>query len=374
MRPSIPATFMRGGTSKALMFRRADLPGDSSEWAQLFLAALGSPDPHGRQLNGMGGGLSSLSKVCVVGPASVEDADVDFTFAQVQIKRAAVDYSGNCGNMSAAVGPFALYSGQLRRPDGQTRVRIHNTNTGKLIEAGFAVADGLPVERGDLVIPGVAAGGAPLRLDFVDPGGAATGRLLPTGRCVDELSTPDGTVRASLVDAGNPCVFVRAADLGLTGLESPAVLDDDQRLLERLATIRAHGSVAMGLAPSVEAARDRSLTPFVAVVGAPGDYPTTSGELVRGADYTLSTRFVSNGQPHRAIPGTGALCLAVAAHLPGTVVSDLRHDRRRDVLVGTPAGLLPVDADVHETEAGWQAHSVTSYRTFRRLFRGDVFV
>jgi 2-methylaconitate cis-trans-isomerase PrpF len=365
---------MRGGTSKALMFRRDALPGDRGEWDPLLLTAMGSPDPYGRQLNGMGGGLSSLSKVCVVGPSERTAVDVDFTFAQVQIGRGLVDYSGNCGNMSAAIGPFALHAGLIERPDGDASVLVHNTNTAKLVRAEFTVREGLAVEHGDFAIPGVGGTGAPVRLDFLDPGGSATGKLLPTGSPTDELVTPLGTFTISIVDAGNVCVFVRAADLGLTGTEPPEQLDVDADALAALGTIRTHASVAMGLTGSIEEALNRPLTPFIAVLGPPGSYTTSDGQTVDGGAYDLSARFVSNGQPHRAVPGTGALCLAVAARLPKTVPATLCDASDSGLRVGTPAGIVPVEADVEARDDQWHALSATSFRTARRLFTGHVFV
>src|SRR5277367_2811243 len=216
---AFPAVFMRGGTSRAIMFHAKDLP-RREEWDPIFLAAMGSPDPNGRQLNGMGGGISSLSKVCVIAPSTRNDADVDYTFAQVQIREPRVDYRANCGNMSSAVGPFAMDEG-LVRADGETAtVRIYNTNTKKLIHATFPLRDNLPRYDGDLVIPGVAGSGAPVRLDFIAPGGATTGKLLPTGNPIDTLDVPGvGKIAASMLDAANAGVLVRAADLGLTGVE-----------------------------------------------------------------------------------------------------------------------------------------------------------
>src|SRR5271166_5435755 len=201
---AIPAVFMRGGTSKALMLHARDLPPDRGHWAPLFTAAMGTPDPYGRQLDGMGGGVSSLSKVCVLAPSQREDADIDYTFAQVLIKEARVDYKGNCGNMSAAVGPFAVDEGLVRPNGDQANIRIFNTNTSKVIHANFPVEEGRARYDGDLVIPGVGGSGAPIRLDFLQPGGASTGKLLPSGQALDLLHVPDfGAVEASLVDAAN---------------------------------------------------------------------------------------------------------------------------------------------------------------------------
>ena len=252
----LPAVFMRGGTSKALMFHSRDLPAEPSEWDALFLRAIGSPDPHGRQLNGMGGGVSSLSKVCVIGPPSRKDADIDYTFAQVLVKDARVDYSGNCGNMSSAVGPFAIDEQLISVRDGDAIVRIHNTNTKKIIHAAFRIEEGEACEDGDLVIPGVAGTGAPIRLDFLEPGGATTGKLLPTGHVVDRLEVPGlGNIDASLIDAANATVFVSAASLGLQGTELPDALEQNRAVLERIVAIRAAGSVAMGITPDLTAAR-----------------------------------------------------------------------------------------------------------------------
>ncbi|MCI0345713.1 MAG: PrpF family protein, partial [Chloroflexi bacterium] len=220
MQRRIRSVFVRGGTSRALVFHQRDLPSDRAAWDAIFLAALGSPDPGGRQLDGLGGGISSLSKVAVVGPSSRPDADVDYTFGQVEVTRAAVDYRGNCGNISSAIGPFAIDEALVPAREPLTVVRIHNTNTRKLIHARIPVEAGQAAVRGDFRLDGVPGSGARIALDFLDPGGAGTGRLLPTGHPQDALEVPGlGTIAASLVDATNPMVFVRAKDLGLDGTE-----------------------------------------------------------------------------------------------------------------------------------------------------------
>lgn len=374
---AIRAVFMRGGTSKALMFRQADLPAARADWVPIFLAAMGSPDPNGRQLDGMGGGLSSLSKICVIGPPSRPDADVDYTFAQVGIGRAEVDFAGNCGNMSSAVGPFAVQEGLVPRPaDGMALVRIHNVNTGKIIHAHFAVAAGEPLVAGDCVLDGVAGSAAPIRLDFIAPGGAKTGRALPSGNAVDDLMLPDGSrIRASLVDAANPCVFVLAADLGLSGTEAPAQLDADMALLARLEAIRQAGSVAMGLAPNLAAAERLQSIPKVAVIAAPQPFNSLSGQAYMVADSDILVRMISVGQPHRAVPLTGGLCLGVACRLPGTLAQGLLppgHDGT--IRIGHASGILLVDAQLGGQDAAGLpavAHA-TVYRTARRLFQGEV--
>ena len=211
----IQAVFMRGGTSKALMLHKRDLPSNQAKWGRLFTAAMGSPDPYGRQLDGMGGGVTSLSKVCIISPSAREDADVDYTFCQVLVNDAEVQYKGNCGNMSSAVGPFAVDEGLVTASGETATVRIFNTNTGKIIHGTFPVEQGMARYDGDLVIPGVSGTGAPIRLDFVEPGGASTGSLLPTGHVVDQMEVPGlGSIGVSLVDAANAAVFVRARDVG----------------------------------------------------------------------------------------------------------------------------------------------------------------
>ena len=373
---ALPAVFMRGGTSRAVMFHRRDLP-ERRGWDPIFLAAMGSPDPHGRQLNGMGGGISSLSKVCILSPSERPDADVDYTFAQVQIREAAVDYRGNCGNMSSAVGPFAVDEG-LVRTDGDTAVvRIFNTNTGKIIRSTFPLVDGRAAVDGTMAIPGVAGTGAPVRLDFLSPGGAITGKLLPTGNAMDRLDVAGvGAIEVSMIDAAAACVFVRASDLGLTGTELPEALDADSVLLDRLQRIRRAAAVVMGIAADDAAAGRGIGVPAIGFVAPPGAAPTLSGEMIAPGDVDLTARFISNGQPHRALPLTASLCTAVAARIEGTLPARaLTAAPPGAVRIGMPSGVLTVDADVSLAPAtGWVAHSGALYRTARRLFDGRIYV
>lgn len=368
------AVFARGGTSKALIFHRQDLPPDRACWDAIFLAAMGSPDAYGRQLDGMGGGISSLSKVCVVGPPTRSDADVDYTFAQVQVKEARVDYSGNCGNMSSAIGPFAVDEGLVGAASGEATVRIHNTNTGKIIHSTFPVAHGRSVERGELVIPGVSGSGAPVRLDFLEPGGASTGRLLPTGRSADRLEVPGiGAVPVSLVDAANACVFLDAETLELAGSELPDELDARPALLERIALIRAHASVAMGIASSPQEAHGKRMIPLVAIVCAPRDATTLDGSVLPAEAVDLTVRMIASGQPHRALPLTGSLCVAVACGIDDTLANRfVRKGRAGSLRLGMPSGVIQVDAEVVRDGAGWHAVRGSFYRTTRRLFTGTV--
>lgn len=376
-RHRLQAVFMRGGTSKALMLHREHLPSDRADWAPIFLRAIGSPDPNGRQLDGMGGGVSSLSKVCVLSRSNRPDADIDYTFAQVLVKDAHVDYGGNCGNMSSAVGPFAVDEGLVQVDDGMATVRIYNTNTDRIIHSTFEVREGEAMEQGSLAIPGVAGTGAPIRLDFLSPGGASTGRLLPTGRPVDTVQVPGvGPVEVSMVDAANAVVLVEAAAIGLTGTELPDALERDAVAMERLASIRLQASVAMGIAGSIEEARSRTVVPFVGFVAAPCDARTLSGDILSGDVVDLTARVVSNGQPHRALPLTASLCIAVAASIDGTVAARVR----RPAAAGTdgvlrlamPSGVLQVGARVTGDPGQWVAERGSFYRTARRLFDGHV--
>ncbi|HEV7574923.1 MAG TPA: PrpF domain-containing protein [Caldimonas sp.] len=370
------AAFIRGGTSKGLVFRAADLPAERAAQEAIFLRAMGSPDPYGRQLDGMGGGISSLSKVCIVGPSTRPDADVDYTFVQVQIREARCDWRGNCGNMSAAIGPFAVDEGLVASPrDGDALVRIHNTNTGKIIHSRFVVRDGRSVDEGDLEIPGVSGTGAAVRLDFMAPGGASTGRLLPTGRIVDTLEIAGhGPVQASLVDAANACVFLDAVAFGLTGTELPDALEADPARLALLEAVRRQASVAMGIAADLDEAAAIRIIPFVALVGAPQPNPLLDGRTLPGDAADLVVRMISNGQPHRALPLTGSLCTAVAAAIEGTVPNHLARPGRSGALrLAMPSGVLAVAADVRRRDDGaWHAERGSFYRTTRRLFDGVV--
>ncbi len=366
----IPAIYMRGGTSKALMFRAADLPADRAQWDAIFLGAMGVPDPNGRQLDGMGGGLSSLNKVCVVGPPSRPDADVDYTFVQLGNEEALVDYGGNCGNMSSAIGPFAIEEGIVAAPaDGEAAVRIHNTNTGKIIIARFPVQSGMLAAEGDFALDGVAGTAAPIKLEFVEPGGAKTGHLLPTGSPVDSLDVPGlGPIAASCIDAANPCVFVAASDLGLTGTELPTALERDALFLERMEAIRQAASVAMGLTADLAAAKQLASIPKVAMIAAPQSAPTLSGRMIEAHEIDIAVRMISVGQPHRAVPITGAVCLAVAARVPGTIPHRLCANAEGPIRIGHASGSILVDATVLDGKA----LNGAVFRSARRLFEGNV--
>jgi 2-methylaconitate cis-trans-isomerase PrpF len=360
------------------VFHARDLPFDRSKWDRVFLAAMGSPDAYGRQLDGMGGGISSVSKVCVIAPSVQQGADVDYTFGQVLIKEPRVDYSGNCGNMLSAVGPFSVDEGLVQAVGDQALVRIFNTNTSKIIHSVFPIEGGQTRYHGAFSIPGVGGTGAPIRLDFIEPGGATTGKLLPTGQTRETLQGPEfGELEASMVDAGNACVFIKAASIGLTGTELPEVIEGDPRILEILQAIRAAASIRMGISKDADSARAISAVPYVGFVSAPADAPTISGEVISANRLDLAVRIISNGQPHRALPLTASLCTAVAAQIRGTVVQDmLRRDSvgKESLHLGMPSGVLTVGAEVAQSGSNWVARRGSFYRTARRLFDGRVYL
>jgi len=368
------AVFMRGGTSKAVMFHRADLPGDEALWPSIFTRVMGSPDPNGRQLDGMGGGISSLSKVCVIGPPSRADADVDYTFAQVGVDNDIVDFGSNCGNMSSAVGPYAIDEGLVPRPNGDwATVRIHNTNTRKIIVSRFPVEGDVAAVEGDLALDGVAGTGAPIKLDFLEPAGAKTGKLLPTGHATQMLDVPGhGQIEASLIDAAAACVFVRASDLGRTATERPEEIERDKALMDRLEAIRRAASRAMGITNDWDAAGRAMAAPKVAMLAAPAEFRTLSGRVMRVDDTDIMIRMISAGQPHRAVPLTGSLCLAVACRVPGSIPNALATGTG-DVRIGHPSGSILVAADVRPGANGPEAPAASVYRTARKLFQGEVF-
>ena len=365
----IRAVYMRGGTSRALFFHAADLSKDPAARDRVLLAALGSPDPYGRQLDGLGGGISSLSKAMMVTPPSVSEADVDYTFAQVSVNEPLVDYAGNCGNCTAAVGPFAIDEGLVPAAEPETTVRLYNTNTKKLVVAHVPVEDGEAAAAGDFELPGVPGKGARIALDFLDPGGAVTGTLLPTGRPRDILEALSaGTLEVSLVDATNPMVFVRAKDVGLLGTEAPDAIDGDRSLGARLEAIRAVGAKVMGVAPG-------PAVPKIAIVAPPAAFRALDGSPVQPSDMDICARVISMGKCHRAFALTAAMCLAVAARIEGSVVHEmLPRALPADVRLGHPSGVLPINAAVERKAGQWWARQVTVYRTARRLMEGFIRV
>jgi len=370
----IPACFWRGGSSKGVFFHARDLPADRARLNAIFLAVLGSPDPYGRQLNGMGGGISSLSKAVIIGPPSRPDADIDYTFAQVSVDRPEVDWSGNCGNLSAAVGPFAVEEGLVHVPDGEVTLRIHQVNTAKIIQARFAVQGGRAVTEGPLAIAGVSGTGAPIAVEVLDPGGSVASDLLPSGNARDFMTLPDGgTVEASLVDATNPVVFLRASDFGLTGTDLPEKIEADAALMARLEQVRRLGGVAMGLAANPQ---DVPLAnPRVALLSAPASFTAIDGQGHDAGGHDIAVRMLSMGRVHRAVTLTGAMCLGVAVRIAGTIPHSLaRPACAGELRIANPSGVLSTSASVRQEGGRWIADSAGVYRTARCLMKGAVAV
>ena len=371
----IPAVFMRGGSSKGIVVRGSDLPADPAERDRALLAIMGSPDPYGRQLDGMGGGLSSVSKVVIIDPPSRPDADVDYLFAQVAVDQALVDYGANCGNMSAAVGPYAVEHGLVDARDGEALVRINQINTAKMIHARFAVEDGKAVTAGDLAIAGVAGTGARIRLDFLDPGGAVTSALLPTGHVVDRLQSEDfGAIDLTLLDASNAAAFVRARDVGLTGAELPDAIEAIPGLMAKLDRLRRQAGVLMGLADGPAAVGPSN--PRLVIVAAPAPFQTLSGETVGPAEHDIGVRMLNMGRAHRAIALTTAMGVGIACRIEGTVAHELTvaTGSPDEIRVGNPSGVVSVGAEVRREGGDWICDSGVVYRTARTLMRGEVAI
>jgi 2-methylaconitate isomerase len=378
----IPAVYMRGGTSKGVFFRASDLPADAARRDALLLRVVGSPDPYGKQIDGMGAASSSTSKVVIVAPSTRADSDVDYLFGQVAIDRPLIDWSGNCGNLTAAVGPFAIAEGWVKPGrDGEALVRIWQRNIGKRILAHVPVAGGEVVEEGDFVLDGVAFPAAEIRIEFLDPGGLgeagdSAGAMLPTGRVVDTLDVPGvGRIEATLITAGNPTVFVEAAAVGLQGHELQAAVTGDRELLARSEAIRAAAAVAMGLAKSpAEASATRLHTPKIAFVAPPRGYVASNGKSVPEGDIDLTIRMLSMGQLHHAVTGTGAVATAVACALEGTIPHRVQR-RGTNALatrLGHPSGTLTVGAAVVRSGDGWVVEKAVMSRSARRLMEGWV--
>jgi 2-methylaconitate cis-trans-isomerase PrpF len=365
---------MRGGTSRGAFLLQRDLPAGGDALDRVLLSIYGSPDA--RQIDGLGGAHPLTSKVAMIGPSTRADADVDYTFGQVRVHEAVVDYDGTCGNMSAAVGPFAIEQGLIEPIEPVTRVRIHNTNTGKVFIADVPVRDGLALVDGDCEVPGVPGQGAAIWLDFADAGGSMTGSILPTGQRREELTTLSGrTYLASLLDVSNPCVFVRAADLGLRGTELPDDFLDRPDLMAELEQIRGAAAARLGfVADAALATADSPAVPKMCLVAPPQDYLASTGTRVRADQVSLVARSMTMQEPHPAYQVTGATCTAVAALLAGTVVSEVaRHQPDAPVRIGHPSGIMRIDAVV---EDGPEPRIVRAAqeRTARRIMDGYVYV
>ncbi len=380
----IPAVYMRGGTSKGVFFRAQDLPADPVARESILLRVVGSPDPYGKQIDGMGGATSSTSKIVILAPSRRPDSDVDYLFGQVAIDRPFVDWTGNCGNLTAAVGPFAIAQGWVEAPrEGLAAVRIWQANIGKRIVAHVPMRGGEVVEEGDFVLDGVTFPAAEIRLEFLHPGGLgeggeAGGAMLPTGRVVDTIEVPGvGQVETTLITAGNPTVFVEAASLGLRGEDLQERLQNDAEVLLLAEAIRAHGAVAMGLAASAAEASARRLhTPKIAFVTRARAYSASDGKAIAARDIDLNVRMLSMGKLHHAVTGTGAVATAVACAIEGTVPQRLLSPGVDPLAtrIGHPSGVLAVGAQVAHTGERWVVEKAVMSRSARRLMEGWVRV
>jgi len=382
----IPATYIRGGTSKGVFFRLDDLP----EIAQvpgaardrLLLRVIGSPDPYGKHTDGMGGATSSTSKTVILSMSTQPDHDVDYLFGQVAIDRAFVDWSGNCGNLTAAVGAFAISCGLVdvqRVPrDGIAEVRIWQANIGKTIIAHVPMTGGEVQETGNFELDGVTFPAAEVRIEFLDPADS-TGAMFPTGALVDTLELPQdvvatGNLQVTLINAGIPTIFLNAADLGYSGCELQEAINGDPVALARFEKIRSHGALRMGLIDNLEQAADRQHTPKVAFVAAPADYTASSGKPIAAADIDLNVRALSMGMLHHAMMGTAAVAIATAAAIPGTLVNLAAGGGERNTLrFGHPSGTLKVGAEATQRNGGeWVVEKVVMSRSARVLMQGWV--
>ncbi|MDT8837155.1 2-methylaconitate cis-trans isomerase PrpF [Paraburkholderia fungorum] len=383
----IPATYMRGGTSKGVFFRLQDLPQAAqvpgAARDALLMRVIGSPDPYGKQIDGMGGATSSTSKTVIIAKSSKPDHDVDYLFGQVSIDKAFVDWSGNCGNLSAAVGPFAISAGLVdasRIPhNGVAIVRIWQANIGKTIIAHVPITDGAVQETGDFELDGVTFPAAEVQLEFMDPAAeeeGAGGAMFPTGNLVDDLDVPGvGTLKATMINAGIPTIFVNAEAIGYKGTELQDAINSDDKALAMFETIRAHGAVRMGLIKNIDEIATRQHTPKIAFVARPADYVASSGKRVAASDVDLLVRAMSMGKLHHAMMGTAAVAIGTAAAISGTLVNLAAGGGARDaVRFGHPSGTLRVGAEAREEGGEWTVTKAIMSRSARVLMEGWVRV
>jgi probable AcnD-accessory protein PrpF len=378
----ISATYMRGGTSKGVFFRRSDLPHNPLERDRLLLRTIGSPDPYRQHIDGMGGATSSTSKVVVVWSSSKPGCDVEYDFGQVAVDKPIIDWSGNCGNLTSAVGPFAIAEGIIQAPrDGIALVHLHNRGMDARIDAYVPMSDGEVVEGGDFELDGVAFPGAEIRLEFLHSTHEAdslheSDSLFPTGLGMEKLDVPGmGSFDATMTTAGNPTVFVLASQLDLQGNEGQASINTDTAMLAKLEAIRLCGAVRMGMARNFREAAEVCLhTPKVCFVGRPSAFVAASGRVVSATEIDLNARIVSMGKLHHAMTGTGAIAIGVAAATPGTLVSQLLDGARSSIRFGHASGSIRVGAEAEEVDGAFRVTKVVLSRSARRLMEGSVFV
>ena len=383
----IPATYMRGGTSKGVFFRLEDLPAScrvpGPARGRLFQRVIGSPDPYAKHIDGMGGATSSTSKCVIISPSDRPGHDVDYLYGQVSIDTDFVDWSGNCGNLSTAAGAFAIHAGYVDTgPDGVREVRIWQANIGKTILAHVPVSGGAVQETGDFELDGVTFPAAEIVLEFLDPAdeGEDGGAMFPTGNLVDELDVPEdlvagGRLTATLINAGIPTIFVNAADLGFAGTELQDAINGDPAILKRFEALRAIGALKMGLIDTLEGAAQRQHTPKIAFVSPPKDYVSSSGRAITAGEVDLLVRALSMGKLHHAMMGTAAVAIGAAAAVPGTLVNlAAGGGERKAVRFGHPSGTLRVGAEAVQHDGEWTVTRAIMSRSARRLMDGWVYV
>lgn len=368
----IPCVILRGGTSKGIYLKANHLPQDKEARDKVILEIFGSPDV--RQIDGLAGADPLTSKVAIIGPATHPDADVDYTFGQVSINAPYIDYSGNCGNISSGVGPFAIDEGFVAATGSLTTVKIHNTNTGKILIAEVPTEDGRAKVAGDCKIDGVPGTGAKIMMDFSGTAGSVTNKLLPTGNPVDTITTSAGPLQISIVDVSNPCVFVRAKDVGMKGGETPQEVNGNPKLLGLMEEIRAQACVMIGMAPDVATATAKSPAfPMVAYVAPAADYVDfTTGNTIRKEQVDFISRMMFMQVLHKTYPGTGTACTGAAAKIPGTIVHEaIPHiDSIKIIRIGHPAGVIEIEAGFEKGQLSRAAFA----RTARRIMEGYVYV
>ncbi len=372
----IKATYYRGGTSKGVFFQKKDLPTDNEkELNELFLKVIGSPDPNGRQLNGMGGGVSSVSKCVIISPSEREDADVDYNFIQIAIDQPIAEWNNNCGNLSGAVGPYAIQEGIIKPKEGENKIRIYQVNTDKIIHASFDVKDGKPLIEGEYSIAGVYGGGSQVRLDYLEPGGSGTGKLLPTGNVMDEIEIDNfGKIKVSIIDAATPLIYLLAEDVGLKGTETPDELDANIEKMNLIQKIRRKCAYLIGLSKSENEAPMN--TPRIGIVTAPKNYVSLDKSEINANDQDITTRMFSMGKTHKAIMGTAGVNIGVAAAIEGTIPFKIKRKDTNplELRAGNPSGVMTVGAIIEKNNGKLFAKSAIFYRTFRPLMRGEVLV
>ena len=372
----IKATYYRGGTSKGVFFQKKDLPTtDEKELNKLFLKIIGSPDPNGRQLNGMGGGTSSVSKCVIINPSERDDADVDYNFIQIAIDQPVAEWNNNCGNLSGAVGPYAIQEGIIKPKEGENKIRIYQTNTDKIIHATFNVKDGKPEIEGSYSIAGVNGEGAKVRLDYLEPGGSGTGKLLPTGNVIDEIEIDNfGKIKVSIVDAATPLIYLLAEDIGLNGTETPEELDSNIEKMETIQKIRRKCAYMIGLSKSENEAPMN--TPRIGIITSPKDYVSLDKTEIKANDQDITTRMFSMGKTHKAIMGTAGVNIGVAAAIKGTIPYNIKRKDSNplELRAGNPSGVMTAGAIIEDDNGKPLAKSAIFYRTFRPLMRGEVLV